>query len=343
MVLGWSPCPAVWFRHMKIAELVEIALANSDERRVEVAALEPATVKLDAVGALSQIVAELVENAMSFSEPDDRIRVTGLHDQGDYLISISDRGVGIPEHLINELNRVLQDGDYDSSSPFGISLVARLAARQDIRVQLVPGAPGTTARVTIPARLLDEPAAEPTEEEVSEEKSQHPEDHRLPRRPLESEDIFAKAEEVEESIDLTRFEKAHRPHSGVIAMSEEARLRAEAFLEKVFAPLSKRPGVTERRVPGPHSEPNGTQRHVEEPPAARPEPSSHDAPDPDKGGTVTALRVRVPGENFSLVEDDTSTVAAEAAIDIRSALSRYAEGRRSAEETGDREDDYPGS
>lgn len=329
---------------MNIAELVDIALANSDERRVEVAALEPVTVKMEAVSALSQIVAELVENAMSFSEPDDRVRVTGLHDQGDYLISISDRGVGIPEHLMNELNRVLEDGEYDSSSPFGISLVARLASRQDVRVQLVPGAPGTTARITIPARLLPEPAAEAAEEEVSEEKPQHPEDHRLPRRPPQSEDIFAKAEEVEESIDLTRFEKAHRPHSGVVAMSEEARRRAEAFLEKVFAPLSERPGVAERRVPRPHSEPNGTQRHVEEkPPAARPEPSSQDAPAPDEGGTVTALRVRVPGENFSLVEDDTSTVAAEAAIDIRSALSRYAEGRRSAEETGGREDDYPGS
>lgn len=321
---------------MDIAELIEIALANSDERRVEVAAAEPSTVKMEAVGALTQIVTELVDNAISFSEPEDRVRVTGLHDQGDYLISISDRGVGIPEHLMNELNRVLEDGDYDSNSPFGISLVARLAVRHDIQVRLVPGAPGTTARVTVPARLLIEPGVgEPTEEESPEQKPQPPTGHRLPPRQPVGEDVFASAGEVDEAIDLTRFERAHRPHSGVVAMTEDARRRAEAFLEKVFTPLAERPGVAERRAPRPHPEPNGKQSHSEEmPPSGRPETTSHDGLAQDQGGTVTALRVRVPGENYSPVEDDVSTVAAEAAIDIRSALSRYAEGRRSAEGEG---------
>lgn len=322
---------------MDIVELIEIALANSDERRVEVAALEPVTVKTEAVGALTQIVTELVENAISFSEPADQVRVTGLHDQGDYLISISDRGVGIPEKLMVELNRVLEDGEYDSNSPFGISLVARLAVRHDIEVRLVPGAPGTTARVTVPARLLTEPAAgESTEQQSPEEKPQSPTGHRLPGRQPLDEDIFATADEVEEALDLTRFERVHRPHSGVVAMTDDARRRAEAFLEKVFTPLSERPGVAERRAEPPRREPNGTQNHNEEmPSSARPETTSHDEPAPDRGGTVTALRVRVPGENFSPVEDDTSTIAAEAAIDIRSALSRYAEGRRSAETEGE--------
>lgn len=328
---------------MDIVELVEIALANSDERRVEVAALEPVAVKMEAVGALTQIVAELVENAISFSEPEDQVRVTGLHDQGDYLISISDRGVGIPENLMTELNRVLEDGEYDSSSPFGISLVARLAVRHDIEVRLVPGAPGTTARVTFPARLLAEPAAgESTAGQSPEETSQTPTSHRLPARQPLGEDIFATAEEVEESLDLTRFERARRPHSGVVAMSDEARRKAEAFLEQVFTPLADRPGVAERRAHGPHREPNGTQNHSEEmPPSAGPETGSHEEPASDRGGTVTALRVRVPGENFSPVEDDMSTLAAEAAIDIRSALSRYAEGRRSAETEGDQADGHP--
>lgn len=322
---------------MDIVELIEIALANSDERRVEVAALEPTTVNTEAVGALTQIVTELVENAISFSEPEDRVRVTGLHDQGDYLISISDRGVGIPEHLMSELNRLLEDGEYDSNSPFGISLVARLAVRHNIQVRLVPGAPGTTARVTVPARLLAGPGAEEsTEEQSSEEKPQSQAGHRLPPRQPVGEDIFAKADEVEEALDLERFERAHRPHSGVVAMTEEARRRAEAFLEKVFVPLAERPGVAERRAPGPSPEPNGTQSHSDEPPPpAGPETASQHEPATERGGTVTALQVRVPGENFSPVEDNASTVAAEAAIDIRSALSRYAEGRRSAEAEGD--------
>jgi hypothetical protein len=60
------------------------------------------------------------------------------------------------------------------------------------------------------------------------------------------------------------------------------------------------------------------------------------APDwSDTGGTVTALRTRVPGENFSLIADDPSTIAAERAIDIRTALSRFEQGRRAAEERED--------
>lgn len=106
-------------------------------------------------------------------------------------------------------------------------------------------------------------------------------------------------------------------------MSEEARREAEAFLERVFRPLVDNPGHTERPLASPAHE---ESRPAEPAPAA-------DVSVPAQGGTVTDLRVRVPGENFSLVEDDPSTIAAEGAIDIRSALSRYEQGRRSAEET----------
>ena len=107
---------------------------------------------MQAVSGLAQLVAELVDNAVAFSEPDDTVRITGLFQEGDYLLSISDRGVGIPEHLITELNRVLEDPRAESGPQprMGISLVARLASRHGIAVQLVPGVPGTTARVTVP-------------------------------------------------------------------------------------------------------------------------------------------------------------------------------------------------
>jgi hypothetical protein len=74
---------------------------------------------------------------------------------------------------------------------------------------------------------------------------------------------------------------------------------SEAFLERVFAPL---------RV-------------------SRLTPSAI--------GEGVALQVRVPGERYTDVEDDSpSTVAAEAAVEIRSALSNFDEGRRSAQLAG---------
>lgn len=310
---------------MEIAELIEIALANSAEGRVEVAALEPGEVSIEAVGGLAQLVAELVDNAVAFSDPGDEVRVTGLFQDGDYLISISDRGVGIPEHLLSGLNAALADPDHSAGLEpgLGIALVARLAARHGIGVRLVPGVPGTTARVTVPSRYVqrrEEPAAASPAEGGAQ--------HRL--RDLE---VALKSSEPagppeppeppagEPTVDLTRLERSIRSRHGVVAGSDESRREAESFLEKVFGPLKRRPGTTER----PPSRPsNGS--------AGEPATSDRPADRPSGVGTVTKLRVRVPGENFSLDEDDPSTVAAERAIDIRSALSRYAQGRRSAEE-----------
>jgi hypothetical protein len=74
---------------------------------------------------------------------------------------------------------------------------------------------------------------------------------------------------------------------------------SEAFLERIFAPLRLYP-VT-----------------------------------PSKAGEGVALQVRVPGERFTDGDDGSpSTVAAESAIEIRSALSTFDRGRRSAELAG---------
>ena len=53
--------------------------------------------------------------------------------------------------------------------------------------------------------------------------------------------------------------------------------------------------------------------------------------EPDRPESAV-LQVRVPGESFSMTDDDSpSTSAAEAAVDIRSALSTFDRGRRAAE------------
>ncbi len=283
---------------------------------------------MQAVSGLAQLVAELVDNAVAFSEPDDTVRITGLFDQGDYLLSISDRGVGIPEHLITELNRLLGDPSADAGPEprMGISLVARLASRHGISVQLVPGVPGTTARVTVPAPLVSAPEVLP--------ETPKPPDHRLPGRrrvgvaPSTLSDSHVVAGQ-ERTVDLTRFERGLSPGPGVVAMSDEARQEAEEFLERVFSPLVKRPGMTERPAPRAATNGNGVVR--------RPDTRSEPVVAPPKAGTVTPLRMRVPGKNFSVVDDEQSTRAAEGAIDIRSALSKYEQGRRRAQE-GDRDE-----
>jgi hypothetical protein len=254
---------------------------------------------------------------LNFSAPGDRVTVSGEAVEDGYLVSISDHGVGIPPSLIGGLNRVLgESGRVPGPDPnLGIALVSRLAHRHGIGVRLVSDAPGTSARVTVPARLVH-PLATPGRTEDSEPRAER----RLPPRPDLS--VFA-ASEGTDTVDLTPLEGTPVPRSGVVAMSEDARREAERFLDRVFGPLRNRPGPSHTSPARPGSNGNAAARH-------RPQNTDRPAPEPP-GATVTTLRVRVPGQNFALVEDDPSTVAAEGAIDIRSALSRFADGRRSAE------------
>lgn len=222
---------------MDLSQLVEIAIANADPSRVEVAALEPAEVSKEAVGGLTQLVTELVDNAIAFSEPDQVVSINGVFDREDYLISISDNGVGIPETLLTALNSVLDSpgsAGSEANASLGIVMVARLAARHGIDVRLVPSVPGTTARVTIPAALVSKPSV--SEGDRDEESS---------------------------------LERSRRSRGHVVAMSESARREAEAFLEKVFGPLrgraaTRRPAKSKANGNG-HIAPSESAPHGEGP------------------------------------------------------------------------------
>jgi hypothetical protein len=259
-------------------------------------------------------VAELVDNALSFSGPGDKVRVSGLFERDDYLISVSDEGVGISEHLMSALNRALEDSKVHIGGPeprLGIQLVARLAARNGIQVRLVPGMPGTTARASLPARLVRRATAQrtPPQPRVFAESSSPAQDMAVARaRPT-------RPGQRSTTIDLTRYERDAPLEVGEPAPEEPASMGVEEFLERVFAPLVGSSVAADR--PAGHAE--------DVMPASRTGGSRS-----GQHGYGTTLRVRVPGENFSLPDDEPSTTAGEGAVDIRKALSSFDSGRRTA-------------
>ncbi|MGD2102046.1 MAG: sensor histidine kinase [Acidimicrobiia bacterium] len=300
---------------MHIDELLGIAVANAEDDRVSLVTVEPAEIATEAVSGLAQLVAELVDNAVAFSEPGKPVEVTGRFDAGEYVISVVDRGVGMPPHLLGALNHVLEDPRVHIGGPepkLGIQLVARLASRHGIRVRLVDTAPGTTARAVVPTRLVRDvgkgrrsvfaEVSTPTDEMA----------HAGAPRPVSTEGVGR-------TIDLTRYETV--PSSPQPEIGEND---VERFLESVFAPLRGQPGVKE-----PPATPVARERPAQPVTGERPAgPGDQASPPPT--GVRTTLRVRVPGENFSVSEDEPSISAGEGAVDIRKALSSYDDGRRSA-------------
>lgn len=159
LVLAGTESPRVWAKPLAMGDVVRAALGEVDDyQRIDVLALEPARVSGSVVTDLAHLISELLDNAAQFSPPTERVRVTGLFERAGYLLTISDGGIGMSDGRMAELNRMLEAPPVLGLAlepTLGMYVVARLAARHGVKVELVSGVPGTTARITIPRSLLE--------------------------------------------------------------------------------------------------------------------------------------------------------------------------------------------
>ncbi|MEV5386668.1 nitrate- and nitrite sensing domain-containing protein [Streptomyces sp. NPDC052721] len=151
-----------------LVDVVRAAVSEIERyERVRIAALPPhAHVAGFAADDLSHLLAELMENATSFSPPDLPVEVSGwLLESGEVMLSVQDEGIGMTADRLDTLNARLGDFDpeslYDQEGEEGLGLglyvVARLAHRHGVRVQLREQKQGGIAAVVVlPASLLVE-------------------------------------------------------------------------------------------------------------------------------------------------------------------------------------------
>jgi signal transduction histidine kinase len=165
LVLAGSEPQKKWRTPLEVDDVVRAALGEvEDYRRIDVLALESVRLRGPAVADLAHLLSELLENATSFSPPETRVRIAGhFHDEG-YLVTITDRGVGVPARRLAELNDLLARPPVVGLAlepTLGLYVVAMLAKRHGVRVRLVTGAPGLTAHVMVPKELFEIRVEEP--------------------------------------------------------------------------------------------------------------------------------------------------------------------------------------
>jgi signal transduction histidine kinase len=125
-----------------------------------------------AASDLVHLVAELLDNATSYSPPDTQVVISSTRtSEGALLVEIADQGVGMPADELASYNDRLagqSDMDVSASRRMGLFVVGRLAARHGINVRLA-GADrsrgaraGLTVSVNVPSGLITEAAAEPS-------------------------------------------------------------------------------------------------------------------------------------------------------------------------------------
>ena len=125
---------------MPLVEVVRAAVAEvEDYNRVELLPIDDIGVAGQAVSDVVHLLAELVENATSFSPPGTRVQVAGQLIASGYVIEIEDRGLGMSDDELVEANHRLANPpvvDFALSRMLGLYVVGRLAQRYNIKVQL---------------------------------------------------------------------------------------------------------------------------------------------------------------------------------------------------------------
>ncbi|TDD37108.1 HAMP domain-containing protein [Actinomadura sp. KC06] len=155
-----------WRNSVPMVDVVRAAVGEvEDYTRVTVLPFGPVELAGRAVGDLTHLLAELIENAVSFSPPETVVQVGGHLVASGYAIDIEDRGLGMSDERLAEINaRIADPPDFNlqSSVQLGLFVVSRLAERYNVQVSLKRSAyGGTTAVVVIPRDLVVEQSPAP--------------------------------------------------------------------------------------------------------------------------------------------------------------------------------------
>ena len=134
-----------------ISDILQAAQSEVEQyTRIEFGHVEAEReIKPAAVNDLVHLVAELMDNATAFSPPEAPVLVTAdqmrtaSSPHGAIRVRIIDRGIGMPADQIEAINRQLGESadviDLASSRMMGLVVVARLATRHNVSVELRPG------------------------------------------------------------------------------------------------------------------------------------------------------------------------------------------------------------
>lgn len=170
LVLAGEQTPRRWAKPIAIRDVLRAAAAEiADYRRVRLGDIDPATVSGNLATDLSHLIAELLENAGSFSPPNTPVEVLGQHTATHYRLAIVDQGIGMdPAALVQVNDRLKNPVDFaDAPSAYlGLFVVGRLSQELGITVRLASADPtgegrrrGTIAFIDLPVSLLSSEAA----------------------------------------------------------------------------------------------------------------------------------------------------------------------------------------
>ncbi|SCL70222.1 Signal transduction histidine kinase [Micromonospora citrea] len=159
LVLAGTESTRRWNRPVGLGAVLLAASAEIEQyQRVRHDAVADLHIVGHAVGELVHVLAELLENATSFSRPDTVVVVTAGVEGDGAVVELADEGLGMSPAALAEANAVLATppaADVATVERMGLFVVSHLAARLGLEVRLRAGASaGLVARIRLPGDLL---------------------------------------------------------------------------------------------------------------------------------------------------------------------------------------------
>ncbi|MEO6509683.1 MAG: HAMP domain-containing sensor histidine kinase [Nocardioides sp.] len=163
VILSGAPTRATEQDDLSLTDVLQAAIAGvQDYRRVQLDAAPAQRVTGDSAADVVHLLAELVDNALSYSPPSSKVLVTSSFTRGGVIVQVTDAGLGIADDALGELNDKLRAGGEvtpDTARRMGLFVVSRLAQRHGMAVSLDQNdRMGITATVFLPTSVLSDTA-----------------------------------------------------------------------------------------------------------------------------------------------------------------------------------------
>ncbi|WP_433272907.1 nitrate- and nitrite sensing domain-containing protein [Actinosynnema sp. CS-041913] len=318
-----------WRKPVRLLDVLRAAVAETEQYvRVKVNPVPETALVGAAVADTIHLIAELVDNATAFSSPRSQVQVHASEVPQGIVVEIEDHGLGINPEDREQHNAMLADPpEFDAmrlrgESRLGLFVVARLAARRGIHVELRESPyGGTLALVLVPSAIVAGPttAVEPAET------------RQLPRRTFPDDHVIP--EQGDDSVRDARFPDTSRELEGFWA-------QAEAAANQHSVPADHRPDdrlSDELDLPQHSGDLQLPQRkRTAEWPADEPVAGSVDRPELPRRRRQQNLAPQLVRNDFHPSPEPLAEVDAEQSAErVREGLSAFQRGTRDARRSDD--------
>ncbi|WP_432194245.1 nitrate- and nitrite sensing domain-containing protein [Streptomyces sp. bgisy027] len=164
VILGGGQPQRRWRKPVLMLDVIRSAQSEvQDYRRIRIEASGQIWLSERAVGSMVHVLAELMENAVTFSKPPSPVEVSAARVGRGLAIEIEDRGLGMDPGQYAEANEMMANPpkmdvmSRADDARLGLYVVARLAAGLGLKVELRPSSfGGTRVVVLVPGELVSE-------------------------------------------------------------------------------------------------------------------------------------------------------------------------------------------